>query len=189
MRRTICLVALAGIAVLGLFGCGGHSTSSGFAGMEVSITGRYDVMSKDPAVLPGFYSLQVTQTGKSLQGIDNLGRTWTGKIGDFTKFGVYAIGAEDTQQQQQQPGQQPQPEVPESFHAEMYLSAQTKSGTVTITGTYDSRLTLTTQQGQQQETTREYAIIMGTVVDERGNAGAIMLVNPVGYYTQTTDQG
>jgi hypothetical protein len=108
MVRIILLLALAGVAVVGLFGCSGSSTT-GFGDVEAFISGRYDVLSKDPGVLPSFSSIQLSQSGKALEGIDNLGRTWTGTLSNFTKSGVFAVGG---QQQQQQPGQQQQEEVP-----------------------------------------------------------------------------
>lgn len=193
MVRTLLLLALAGAVVVGLFGCGG-SSSTGFGDVEAFISGRYDVLSKDPGVLPNFSSIQLFQSGKALEGIDNLGRTWTGTLSNFTKSGVYAAGTGDTQQQQQtptQPGQQQQQEVPESFAAEIYLTTQTRAGTISLTGVVESRASLSIQtagtgQTQPTTTTSAYVAIFGTAVDEQGNAGSITLYNPVQVDTGTT---
>lgn len=192
MVRTLLFLALAGVAVVGLFGCSGSSTT-GFGDVEAFISGRYDVLSKDPGVLPNFSSIQLFQSGKALEGIDNLGRTWTGTLSNFTKSGVYAAGSQDTQQQQTttQPGQQQQQEVPESFAAEIYLTTQTRSGTIALTGVVESRASLSipsagTGTGQATTTTSTNVAIFGTAVDEQGNAGSITLYNPVQVDTGTT---
>jgi len=183
MVRILLLLALAGVAVVGLFGCSGSSTT-GFGDVEAFISGRYDVLSKDPGVLPNFSSIQLSQSGKSLEGIDNLGRTWTGTLSNFTKSGVFAVGG---QQQQQQPGQQQQPTVPESFAAEIYLTTQTRRGTIALTGVVESRASLSiTPAGGTTPTTSAYVAIFGTAVDERGDAGSVTLYNPVQVETQTT---
>jgi hypothetical protein len=188
MVRILLLLALAGVAVVGLFGCSGSSTT-GFGDVEAFISGRYDVLSKDPGVLPNFSSVQLSQSGKSLEGIDNLGRTWTGTLSNFTKSGVFTAGGQQ-QQQPTQPGQQQQPTVPESFAAEIYLTTQTTRGTISLTGVVESRATLSipTTGGQQPPTTATsaYVAIFGTAVDERGNAGSVTLYNPVQVQTQTT---
>jgi len=196
MRRRISLVAVAAVGALTLFGCGGgdYETSSDFPGMSVSLSGQYLVMSKDPGVLPNFYSLQLTHSGRSVQAMDNLGRTWTGTISNLTYYGVYPTGQEPTQQQQQQqPGQQQQqqPQAPESFHGEVYLSTETQAGTISITGVLDTSVsvTLTTGQGgqqQQQQATSTTTVISGTATDERGTSGFINLYNSVGQQTQGT---
>ncbi len=183
MVRIILLLALAGVAVVGLFGCSGSSTSD-FGDVEAFISGRYDVLSKDPAVLPNFSSIQLFQNGKSLEGIDNLGRTWTGTLSNFTKSGVYAAGTQDTQTTTTQ---QQEEEVPESFAAEIYLTTQTRRGTIALTGVVESRASLSiTPAGGTTATTSAYVAIFGTAVDEEGNAGSITLYNPVQVETQTT---
>jgi hypothetical protein len=189
MARTLFLLMLAGAVVVGLFGCGG-SSSTGFGNVEAFISGRYDVLSKDPGVLPNFSSIQLFQSGKSLEGIDNLGRTWTGTLSNFTKSGVYEAGAQQQQQQQTptQPGQQQQ-EVPESFAAEIYLKTQTRGGTIALTGVVESRGSLsipTTGNGTGQTTTSTYVTIYATAIDEGGNAGSITLYNPAQVDTGAT---
>jgi hypothetical protein len=191
MRGTICLMLLAGL-MLALFGCGGggYETSSGFSGMEVNLSGQYMVMSKDPGILPNLYSIQITQSGKSIKGLDNLGRTWTGTMSDLTYYGAYPTGAEADQQQQQQPGQQQQEEEPESFHGEIYMTMQTGAGTNTITGVVDTRVTVSLtsadQTGQQQATTMLSTVISGTAIDSTGNSGYINLYNSMGYEETAT---
>ena len=182
MVRILLLLALAGVAVVGLFGCSGSSTT-GFGDVEAFISGRYDVLSKDPGVLPNFSSIQLSQSGKSLEGIDNLGRTWTGTLSNFTKSGVYAAGTET----QTTTTQQQQEEVPESFAAEIYLTTQTSRGTISLTGVVESRASLSiTPAGGTTPTTSAYVAIFGTAVDERGDAGSVTLYNPVQVETQTT---
>ncbi|NQT83509.1 hypothetical protein HQ563_10815 [bacterium] len=181
MRERISLVALAGVVALGLFGCGGggYETSSGFGGMSVNLSGQYLVSSKDPGVMPNLYSIQLTHSGKDIQGIDNLGRTWTGTFSNFTYYGVYATGEEPGQQQttttQQQ---QPQQQLPQSYHAEIYLTMQTGAGPNYITGAVDTNQPIQTGTAQQQVTTRT-TIISGTVVDSTGNSGFINLYNSI----------
>jgi hypothetical protein len=156
--------------------------------MTVNLSGLYVVSSKDPGILPNFYSLQLTHSGRSVQGIDNVGRTWTGTISNLTLYGVYLAGEEADQQQQQQ--QQQQEEVPESYHGEIYLSTQTSAGTISITGVLDTdvEVTYTTGQGgqQQQQQTVQSTRIGGTATDERGNSGFIILYNSLGYAATTT---
>jgi len=186
MTRRLLVIGLVGAALLGLFGCGGggYETSSGFPGMEVFLSGRYDVLSKDPGVLPNFYSVQITQNGKNLQGIDNLGRAWTGTMGNLTLYGAYATGQQ--QQQQQQPGQQQQPQTPESFAGEIYMTTQTNAGAIALTGVVETRLSVVLPTTPPQPTTTDvHTVIIATVVDERGNAGAISLYNPVAMVTTT----
>jgi hypothetical protein len=192
MTRRLFVIGLAGGALVGLFGCGGggYDTSSGIPGMEVFLSGRYDVLSKDPGILPSFYSIQITQNGKNLQGIDNLGRTWTGTMGNLTLYGAYPTGQEQTTTTQQTTQQQTT--TPESYTAEIYLTTQTKAGTISVTGVVETRLQIllptTGGQQQQQTTTELHTVIIATVVDDGGNAGAITLYNPVAIIqtTQTT---
>jgi len=177
-----------------LFGCGGgdYETSSGFPGMSVSISGLYAVERKDPGILPNFYSIQLTHSGRSLQGLDNLGRTWTGTLSDMTYYGVYPTGQEPGQQQPQQQQQQQQQQLPQSFHGEIYLTTQSGKGTNYITGVVDTQIPLSTptgqtgQQQQQQQTTGDVTVISGTVVDSAGHSGYIVMYNTIGQ--QTTAQ-
>lgn len=188
MRRKVSLVALAGAIALGLFGCGGgYEQSSGFSGMTVNLSGQYLVMSKSPEILPNLYSLQITQSGRSIQALDNLGRTWTGTMSDLTYYGVYPTGeepgaADQTQQAQQQ--QQQQQTLPQSYHGEIYLTMQTGGGPNTITGVLDTNIDMAIATGQtgqqQQQTTITTTVISGTVVDSSGNSGFINLYNSIG---------
>jgi hypothetical protein len=192
MRRRVSLVALAGVVALGLFGCGGggYDTATGFAGMEVALSGQYQVLSKDPGVLPNFYSLQLYQSGKSLEAIDNLGQTWKGQISNLTYYGVYPTGSgqQDTSQQPTQPGQQPGQQQtttePESFHGEIYLMTQSAGGTITMTGVIEtySDVTLPTTDPTQQATSSARTAIAATVVDtHRGaSSGSVFLYNIYG---------
>jgi len=190
MRGRICLVALAAVGTVALLGCGGggYETSSGFGQFEVNLSGRYDLYSKDPGVLPNFYSMQVFQSGNSLEGIDNLGRTWTGTMGNPVKYGVYTAGAIEQQQQQPQPGQQPQQqqeEIPPGWTAEIYLTTETSAGTITITGIIDTEVEMTATDAAGQQTTTRHVVIAGTVVDERGRAGSLTLTSYIGRATTT----
>ncbi len=190
MRRKVSLVALAGAIALGLFGCGGggYEQSSGFSGMTVNLSGQYLVMSKSPEILPNLYSLQITHSGRSIQALDNLGRTWTGTMSDLTYYGVYPTGQEPgAADQQQQPGQQQQQQLPQSYHGEIYLTMQTGGGPNSITGVVDTNITVaiaTGQQQQQQQTTNQTTVISGTVVDSTGNSGFINLYNSIGQQDQ-----
>ncbi len=180
MRGTVLLVALAGVIAVGLFGCGGYETSSGFpAGTNINISGQYLVRSKSPEVLPGFQSLQLTQSGRTVQGIDNLGRRWTGTLSDL---GVYDVQQEQEQASQQ--GQQPtQPTTtePQSYHGEIYMTSQTPSGTISMTGVIDTRaqVTLPGQDPTQQATSTLASVITATAIDETGASGYINLYSTI----------
>ncbi len=194
MRGKVCLVALAGMIALGLFGCGGYDISSGFpTGMSVNLSGQYQVMSKSPEILPNFYSLQLTQSGKSLQGIDNLGRTWTGQMGDITIAGISAEQQQDQSAQQQAAQQQQQQPQQQSYHAEVYLTTGTPAGVISITGVLDTLIAVAITTGQtgqqQQQTTNVTTVISGTAIDETGQSGYVNLYNTVADQsgqTQTT---
>lgn len=184
MTRRLFVIGLAGGALVGLFGCGGggYETSSGIAGMEVFLSGRYNVLSKDPGILPSFYSIQITQNGKNLQGIDNLGRTWTGSMGNLTLYGAYSTTQEETTTTQQTTEEQP-----ESYVAEVYLTTQTTAGTISLSGVLETSVEVALSTDDTDQTTTEtHTVIIGTVVDESGNAGAISLYNPVSMI-QTTE--
>ncbi len=190
MRRILSLVAVAGVAALVLFGCGGggYETSSGFQGASVNISGLYLVQVKDPSIMPNLYSLQVTHSGKSIQAVDNLGQLWAGNVTDFGYYGVYPVGQEPgAQQDPTQQQQQQQQQLPDTYHADIHLTMQTGSGPNNLVGVVDTNVPLTLgATGQQQGTTANYTTISGTVVDSRGNSGYITFYNSVGYQDTTT---
>jgi hypothetical protein len=194
MKQRILLAALSAVIAVGLFGCNGSNSTTGFSGMEVALSGQYVVLSKDPGILPNFTSVQLFQNGKSLEGIDNLGRTWTGTLSNFTLYGVIPAGADQQQQQPQQPGQIPgqqpqqQPQQPESYHADVFLTTQTRRGTITITGVIDSNidLALPTADPTQQAVSQQTTVISAHVVDETGRAGLLDLYNTVFQMQPTT---
>jgi len=188
MKQRILLAALSAVVVVGLFGCNGSNSTTGFSGMEVALSGQYVVLSKDPGILPNFSSLQIFQNGKSLEAIDNLGRTWTGTLSNFTLYGVTPAGAAQ-QQQQQIPGQQQQQTTePESYHSDIYLTTETRRGTITITGVVDSNINvaLPTADPTQQAVSQRTTVISAHVVDDTGHAGLIDLYNTVFQVQPTT---
>ncbi len=175
MRGTLSLVALAGIAALVLFGCGsgGYDTTTSFQGAEVNVGGTYTVMTKDPGILPGVYSLQLFQTGKSLEAIDNLGRTWTGTLSNLGTWWVTPTGQQQDQTQQQQQQQQPEDE---SYHGDVYLTTQTPAGQIVFSGSMEINVEVATTTGGQTTSDMRTGIT-GIVVDERGNSGYVQLVS------------
>jgi hypothetical protein len=190
MREKVTLLVIAGAMALLLFGC---SSTTGFSGLDVHVSGRYEVMSKSPGVLEGLRSIQVFQVGKSLEGQDNQGHTWTGTLGNWYYYGVIDTAAQ--QQQQQQATQQQQQELPDFYQTDIHMTSTWADGTkVTISGTIDSDVELavpTTGQQQQQQVTGRNTTIIATVTvvspDGTTNTGQITLYNPL-TITQTQQQ-
>jgi hypothetical protein len=184
MKRIASLIAVMAAPALLLFGCGGgYETSSGFMAGDVNISGNYQVAQKDPGVMPGLYSMQITHSGKSMHALDNLGNTWSGTISEFALYGVQPEQEQATDPTQQAQQQQQQQQTTESYHAEVYLTMQTGAGTNSLTGVMDTYQQLSlgvdpTQQ--QQQTTPRTTAISGTIVDSKGNSGYILLYNTIG---------
>ena len=182
MKRIVYLMAIMAVPALILFGCGGgYETSSGFVSGDVNVSGHYQIQSKDPGIMPGLYSMQVTHSGKSLYALDNLGNTWSGNISEFAVYGVQPAQAATTDPAQQQQQQQQQQQT-QSYHAELYLSMASGAGLNSLTGVMDTyvQLTLGVDPTQQQQQTGYTTAITGTIVDSKGNAGFILLSNAIG---------
>jgi hypothetical protein len=188
MRQAMLLAALTAIVAVGLCGC--DNTTTGFSGMEVALSGQYQVLSKDPGILPGFTSMQLFQNGKSLEAIDNLGRTWTGTLSNLTLYGVTTTAAEEQQQTTTTQQQQQQTTEPESYHAEIYLETHTSAGKITMSGAIETSAAVSipsTDQTQQATTTSSNrTTIAVAVMDEKGNAGSVFLYNIYAPATTTT---